>query len=170
MAEGKPRSRPRVAATRKKEPTGPYIAAAFLCENILSEEGYLLSAIRIVDQITFAPKTEGNADEQPVLLVNLKALVIFRAGEGIGSHNASFRLRDPQGEVLNMSRPLPFELPRPNSGFQIPTDIGFQVKQPGLYWIDVLLDGDVVTRISLEVRVAGVTNGGQEQLERSKPS
>ena len=69
---------------KSKGKAWPQLAAAFFCDRILEEtpDG-VLSAIRIVDQITIAvpPELEGH----PVF-IPVSGLIAFKSGEASGKH------------------------------------------------------------------------------------
>jgi len=148
--------------------TKPLVAAAFICEKILVEEGNIYSAIRIVDtykvklikiaqlkETVPRPTSIGDSTQ----LLDMSALVIVKAGTVTGKHEMSFRVRNPEGKETPFPDKFPvnFAMNDPAEGanatirFVMPANAN-----PGLYWIDVLWDGESLTSIPLKlVRESG---------------
>ncbi len=146
--------------------TGPYLAAACLCERVLEEKDAVLSAIRIVDRI----QLQGVAPpgmEPPQMLpvpIQLVALVMLKNGSARGTRRLSLQPRTPAG----------FKLPGPSipillegdddRGVNIRLLIQFSAEEEGIYWFDVLLDDEVVTRMPLRVVYQIATTNVPPQL------
>jgi hypothetical protein len=133
------------------ENTKPLVQAACICENVLLDKDGPASLIRIIDQITVhipsnAPK--GIPAGFPVQL-------FVRVGSGAfkGSGEISVQPKRPDG-TRGGRIVAPIELLGEQRGVQFKS--GFHVINPqqGVYWFDVLWNGEFLTSIPLEVTLA----------------
>jgi hypothetical protein len=146
MAKAKP---PR----RRRRPTGPYLAAAFLAEWVLAEADGVVSITRIVDRIALQPV----GISQPSLPGGIQALfkvVLFlswKTGGKPGSYVVNVELTNPKGETSGLMGQV-VELvdypPTNGANLIFRLQLGFE---PGLYWFDVYLDDRFVTAVPMEV-------------------
>jgi hypothetical protein len=132
------------------EPTGPYLAAAFLCERLLQDKDGVYSAIRLVDRIIQTATGPQPPAEMPPLPVNLTAFVSFKAGAARGRHTVTLRLEDPSGIRSNLGT-TGIVLEGDDRGANVAAQLGMNLRLEGLYWIDVLLGGNLVTRMPLRL-------------------
>jgi hypothetical protein len=129
-----------------EEQGGPFLQMAVLCEKVLREADGVLSLIRIVDRVTIS----GAGREMPQSPVRLTAAVAFKSGFAQGKYTVKLRPQRPSGKVLaELEFPLLFEGNERGAG--IVADITLMVQEEGLYWIDVLLEDQVATRIPLRI-------------------
>ena len=131
--------------------SGPYLSAAFLCEKVLKEENGVKSAIRIVDRVTRTvvlpqpPQTMEPFDYQIFLFLR------FKSGSARGPMSLKVRIIKPSGES-----PTPIEQTinlegEDDRGIDIVGNMNLKLELAGLYWFDVFLDGDRITRIPLKI-------------------
>lgn len=129
---------------------GPFLAAAFFCENILEDKDGTLSAIRIVDRVTQQATGPGAPKDMPPLTVTLWMLVVLRSGKARGRRTISLRPEGPSGrQAPPMELSVHFEGEERGQNFR--TQIGFVAEDEGLYWFDVLLEDELLTRVPLRV-------------------
>lgn len=127
--------------------TLPYIAAALLCEKVLQEKDEVISIMRIVDRLQY--RVEGlPPGVKPI--VNLQGLIMLKSGPVSGEHTVTIVAERPNGERKELNR-LPIVLRGKDYGHNIILNLGLGVEQDGLYWFDVLFDGDVLSRIPITV-------------------
>ncbi len=129
------------------DPGGPFLQAALICERLLTEQDGVLSPIRMVDRVFFLTDDEGKPVEPQHLCV---LLVGFRAGAARGSFNVEIRRESPSAEQMPiLSAPVYFE-GEGDRGANLIVRMAFEPdKGPGLYWFDVLFEGERVTRVPL---------------------
>ena len=134
----------------KPTSNGPFVQAALLCDLALEDKQGVLSAIRIVDRF-FLPSTDttGMGQGTPRAL-RTWLVVALKAGEAKGRHVVKLAVESPSG---NRS-PLPdadvlFE--GPDRGVNLVMNLQLGIQEEGLYWIDIFLGEDRLTRIPLRV-------------------
>src|SRR5271165_2674203 len=126
---------------------GPYLTAAFLCEKALNEVDGVASFIRVVDKWTVTGTTEAMLPT----LINATLVVIMRSGIHRGSSQLTIVPTTPSGAMMPpIVVPVSFEGDDDHgSGFIQP--IGFPAQESGLYWFDVSLDSQPLTKIPLRI-------------------
>ncbi len=126
---------------------GPYLTAAFLCEKALTEVDGVPSFIRIVDKWTVT----GTTETMLPTLINATLVVLMRSGIHRGSSQLTIVPTTPAGAVMPpMIIPVSFEGDDDHgTGFVQP--IGFPAQESGLYWFDVSIDSQPITKIPLRI-------------------
>jgi hypothetical protein len=125
--------------------TGPYITAAFICEKTLQEQDGVLSAIRIIDRITFTTTSDGT------LLQPRQALtfvITLKSGQARGTYTVSITQEMPSGQQAPFVE-APILLEGEDRGVNLILNGVFEPDEAGLYWWDVRFDGTLLTRIPL---------------------
>ena len=119
---------------------------AVLCEKVLQEKDGVLSLVRIVDRFS----VRGTQQEMPPSAFQITLVVTFKSGSASGKHYIKIRLQKPSGGfMLEQEFPVLFE--GADRGVGIVSQMGLILEEEGLYWIDVLFEDYVVTRIPLRV-------------------
>jgi hypothetical protein len=127
--------------------TGPHLTAALICERVLSEQDQVLSAIRIIDRVTFGVGADGKLvqPQQPIWF-----MIMLKSGSARGSYNVEIRREKPSGEQSPLlSAPVYFE--GEDRGASLVVAAAFEPDQAGLYWFDVYFEEERITRIPLRV-------------------
>jgi hypothetical protein len=125
----------------------PHLSLAVLCEKVLREADGVISAIRIVDRLNIA----GPTDEMPPTTANLTLLIGFKSGFMRGAARVKISPVTPAGQPLpTVEFPVYFE-GDDDRGVVIAAAMVFVLSESGLYWFDVALLDEVVTRIPLRV-------------------
>src|SRR6266487_3974568 len=129
---------------------GPYVRIATICERALQESDGVLSLIRVVDRLTHtAAGTDAPADMPPVTF-SLTLVVMLTSGQARGSYDILLRLELPSGLSRDLaSQRLLFEGEDRGVNIVAPSQLTFE--SPGLYWIQVLLDSVLMTKVPLRV-------------------
>jgi len=127
------------------DPTGPHLSVATICERVLTEQDSVLSAIRMVDRITFALGDEGEPvnPQYPITI-----LVVLRAGAARGTFNLEIRRESPSGEE-SVVLGAPVHLEGEERGASVVIGTMFAPDHAGLYWYDVYFEGERLTRMPL---------------------
>ena len=127
----------------------PHIGAAVFCEHILHEKDGVNSLIRIVDTFT-VPKIPAGVEGKAVVRVN--GFLMFKSGDAKGKYEVRLRLRPPAGDPQELGDPQYIVFDGGEHGAAIIMNLALEVKQPGLSWIDVIVDGELMTRMPFRLR------------------
>lgn len=134
-------------------PRGPFLAAAVLCERVLTEQDGVLSLIRIVDRITQTAVGPETPDEMPAFPVNLTAVIVLKSGSARGRHSVRITLEAPSGQEIGQEVILPVLLEGEDRGVNLVVNLGFQAEHEGIYWVNVHFGSQkhLLTRVPLRV-------------------
>jgi hypothetical protein len=133
--------------------SGPYLVAALICEKVLIEKDDVVSVIRMVDRITQSATGPDTPETMPPLALQMTALIAFKSGDARGPMTVAIQPEDPRGVQLGLFRQTShFE--GEDRGVNLIINLNFVAEIPGLYWWDVLLDGERITRMPLRVQYA----------------
>ena len=147
---------------------GPFLAMAAICEKVLEEKDGVLSVIRIVDRSVVRPQLVPGvvaSSGMPPTVIALTVVLSLKSGNARGSHRLSLQPETPSGLKINpVSVSVLFE--GEDRGVNLVMPMQMQVTQEGLYWFDVLLDDQRLTRIPLRVvyQVVQTNQPGTAQL------
>jgi hypothetical protein len=146
------------------EPSGgPYLTAIFFCEKALREADGVLSFVRVVDKWTLNSPGETMA---PAVLP-MTVVVMMKSGVHRGSGQITLTPRTPSGETMPpIHIPVQFEGDN-DRGVTASGMIGFPVKEPGAYWFEVSLDGQVLTRTAIRVAHMRIPSQNPQQQNPS---
>ena len=126
---------------------GPYLAAAFLCENALHEVDRVNSFVRMVDRWTVTGPTE----TMPQTAIQATLVVIFKSGIHRGTGQMAITPTSPSDVRLPpLTVPVLFEGDE-DRGIAVIIPMAFPVQEAGLYWFNISLDGQSFTEIPLRV-------------------
>lgn len=142
----------------QKELYRAYLSIAVFCEKVLREADNVLSLIRIVDRINIFGPTPEIRNPLPV---SLTMMVVFKSGILRGKQMITVRPSNPNGESMPaMSFPLLFE-GDDERGNALMANLQFLPVMEGLFWFDVYLNEEPVTRMPLRVpyQQAGFSTG-----------
>lgn len=128
----------------------PLLAAAFTCERILRETDGVLTAVRLVD--TFTVRRPPKLPPNLAPIVQCWILIYFKSGDTRGRYAVSLVMRSPSGQLSPIGDPMPIDLKGGPQGVTLAIELTFGVKEMGLHWIDVLLDGERVTSMPITLQ------------------
>lgn len=125
---------------------GPFLNTAMICERVLQEQDGVASAIRIIDRIIFLTDEEGT----PIVPQHPFTLFLnFKSGSARGSFKIAVRMESPSGQQVPVIETTAF-FEGEERGVNL---VGQTLFEPsdgaGLYWFDVLFEGEQLTRIPL---------------------
>ena len=124
---------------------------AVLCEQVLTEQDGVNSAIRIVDRLFNQAVGPGAPQEMPPAAFTLKALIVLKSDRARGRHTVSLQMEEPSGQSTEIGE-MPVLLEGEDRGANIVVDLALSLTHEGLHWIDVLLDEEtLLTRMPLRV-------------------
>src|SRR5690348_2104133 len=127
---------------------GPHVAVATLCDRVLHEQDGALSLIRIVDRFTISGATE----QMPPAQVQTTLVIVFRTGAlAVGAYMIKIRLIHPNAAASLVTEHRAFFDGREEASVNLIASLNLMLKEEGLYWIDVLFEDALVTRIPMRV-------------------
>lgn len=131
-------------------PKGPFVQAAVFCDRLLMEQDGTASIIRVIDKITHLVLGPDVPAELPQFTMQLKGVVMLKPGSALGRATFALVGERPDGQRHNLGEStVHFE--GGLRGVNIPLDVTVTFGQEGLYWFDVLIDGELMTRMPLAV-------------------
>lgn len=126
---------------------GPYLIAALFCDKVLREADGVLSFIRVVDRWNVT----GSTEQMPPTIIQTNLVVLMKSGIHRGSSQITITPTSPSGALLQqVTLPTIFE-GDDDHGSAVVAGIGFPVREAGLYWFDVAVEGQPITKIPLRV-------------------
>ena len=123
------------------EPAGLHTHYTLLCDDIRLEVGNRLSLIGMFQSIT--------TGQLPISLIKL-AVITYWHGQGTGS--AEVRILSPdRSAVIVVSNATQIELPDGGFTHNLVFFVNVVLPQEGLYWVQTLLDSEVVDEVPFAV-------------------
>lgn len=126
----------------------PLLLTAIFCERPLFEQDGVVSFIRIFDRI-FVP----NIPHPTETAIQLTLVLMFKGGGYKGKARVAILPRPPS----NAERPRSereIELPeQPNGGTNLIAILPFAPSEEGVYWFEIFVNDELVTRTPLDVQV-----------------
>jgi len=133
-------------SSNREETYRPLLRIAAFCEKFLQERDGTVSLIRIVDRIT----VRGQSKDMPALPVSLFLVVSFMSGFMRGKASIRVKPVTPSGKELErVEFPVLFE--GEDRGVNIVHNITLVTREEGLYWFDLYVEDELITRIPLRV-------------------
>lgn len=119
----------------------PTLSAALICERILQEHDGTVSVIRIIDSVEMgiaAPPGARLPSPLPPLTIPLAVLVAVKSGGTRGRQSFRVSINGPDGRSA-LGPEVGFEttFERDESGHNLILNIGLQVRESGLYWLEI---------------------------------
>ena len=132
------------------ENSGPYLVAALLCEKILQEQDGTISIIRIVDRLAITVSALSSPETMPLTPINLQALISLKSGSAKGRETLIVKAETPSGlKLFEQLFPVLFE--GDDRGMNIVITLNIIAEQEGVYWFEITLDNQFLTRIPLRI-------------------
>jgi hypothetical protein len=129
---------------------GPYLNIATICEKVLQEKDETISLIRIVDRVTVTVAASSSPEVIPPMLLNLNAFLSFKSGTAKGRHTIKWVLEEPSG-IRGSEQLLPALFEGEDRGANFILNLNVTVNQEGVYWFDIFLENQLLTRIPLRI-------------------
>lgn len=146
------------------EAGGPYVQMAALCERVLEGKDGVLSVIRIIDRFTFTASGPSPPEEMPPGTINITIVIMLKSGFARGRFNLRIIPNTPSGKTLS-GLGAGVLLEGDDRGANVVLSGQMHVKEEGLYWFDVLLQEQLLTRIPLRLVYQRVIQGRRPETE-----
>jgi hypothetical protein len=139
-------------------PPKPWVNVAAFCEKVLIERDSVVSAIRIVDVVMVPDDAPRGA------AIPLSVLVVLRAGDFIGDAQVSLMLEEPDGTRKPFPEKWPVMFPgNEQGGVNLVVNFALAVQTLGLYWVEIIWNDEILTRIPLKLVRALAQNAVPQQ-------
>ncbi len=129
---------------------GPYLNAAVICEKVLQEKDEAVSIIRVVDRITVTAAASFSPENMQPIPLNLSAFLSFRSGAAKGRNTIKWVMEEPSG-IRGPEQLLPVLFEGEDRGANFILSLPLTVNQEGVYWFDIFLEDQLLTRIPLRI-------------------
>ncbi len=125
----------------------PWVQIAAFCQNAIIEANTgALSVIKITDSVGVA----GMAPEMQPQPIQLTMAIILKSDQMVGQYHVRIRVTSPQG-TQTLGQEILFVFEGGPRGVQTILPVGMIATEPGLYWFDIMIENDVITRVPLTV-------------------
>jgi len=129
---------------------GPYLNAALICEKVLQEKDEINSIIRIVDRVVITTAASSSPEKMPPTQLNLNVFLSFKSGSSRGRHTIKWVVETPSG-IRKPEQLLPALFEGDDRGVNFIIGLNMVIDQEGVYWFDVFLEDQLLTRIPLRI-------------------
>jgi hypothetical protein len=129
---------------------GPFLQVAAFCEKVLNEQDGVISAIRIVDRMTFTLSGKEAPEKMPPMNLSITLLVRFKSGDAPGKYELNVKPVSPSGKQLPTFT-FPFVLGGGELSANMILGYNVKVEETGIYWFEILLGKQSYTKVSLNV-------------------
>jgi len=147
-------------------PQGPYLQMAVICERVLREEDGVLSVIRIIDRLTHTIVAREMPDPLPPVEYTIWFALAFKSGAARGRHSLKIVQEEPSGlrrDLFEQSIMLEGQ----ERGANFVAEVRTKFEQEGLYWFDVFLSDQFMTRMPFKLEYNLVRQAGPPSPPRS---
>jgi hypothetical protein len=131
-------------------PQGPYLQMAVICERVLREQDGVLSLIRVVDRLTHTIVGAELPDPLPPVSYTLWFALRFKSGNARGRQTLKIVQEQPSGlrsDLVEQSIMLEGE----DRGTDFVGRVQMRLDQEGVYWFNVFLNDQFMTRMPLRL-------------------
>lgn len=137
--------------------TGPHLTMAVLCEKVLHEHDGVISAIRIIDQLTQTATGPEPPEQMPPFISNdLTMVITVKSDQARGRYGIRLRPEQPGGVQLPATEQA-ITIQPGAAGVNLIMPLVLPIAHEGVYWFDVFLTARppqpdrLLTRVPLEV-------------------
>lgn len=135
------------------ERRGVWVQMAAFCEKVLEDKDGVLSLIRVVDRF-FVPDLPEEVHPEGATGLQTFAVIAFKSDGPFGPARLEMHHRPPGGPQLQM-KPVDIHMRGGVEGAQLRAELILPLTREsiGTHWFDVVIDGRILTRLTLEVQL-----------------
>jgi hypothetical protein len=144
-------------------PQGPYLQMAVICERVLREQDGVLSVIRVIDRLTHTIVGREMPDPLPPVPYTVWFALAFKSGSARGRQTLKIVQEQPSGlrsDLFEHSLMLEGE----DRGANFVAQVQAKFEQEGVYWFDVFLSDQLMTRMPFRLTYNLVRRTGSPPL------
>lgn len=130
---------------------GPYLNAALLCERVLQERDGVLSIIRVIDRLVVQVMGTQLPDQMPPAPIACYAVVMLKTGSFAGKYKLQVTPSTPSQKVLPTASVDVLMEGGEDRGTNLVIPIQMLAEEEGVYWFEVKLAEQVLTKIPLRL-------------------
>jgi hypothetical protein len=138
----------------KSKHAKPLLAAAVICEKVVTDKENVATLVRIVDTLNVVPldaPVAGSAVTTPLMSISPLALFIsFKSGDAKGKRHLEVFAISPGGKKERIAESDTFFIGQ-EQGVNVTLHLAPPLGDPGLHWFDVRLDGALMAKVPLRV-------------------
>ena len=139
---------------------GPYLQIAAFCEQVIEDKRGVLSLINVVDRTTQSVGGPQTPEEMPTFDLNWKLVLSMKSGEARGSYPIRIVPELPSAETKEPVL-LSVHLEGGNRGANVVVNMSMRIEMPGIHWVNVYFDDELLTRLPIEVIYSRFSGSGR---------
>src|SRR5262245_26553094 len=143
-----------MAKKKSAKGSGPHLAVAVFCERLLQEKDGVPSLMRMVDVLTVRKPPDPmplGTDGLPMRpMTTTTVVIVFKSGDAKGERVLRIDAESPSGEVKRGPENTVHFL-GDEKGINLHGEVPVDISEEGLYWFDVFMDDQRVTRMPLRI-------------------
>jgi uncharacterized protein DUF6941 len=132
------------------ETGGPWLQMAVICEKVLQEQDGVLSVIRVIDRVNVTAQGIATPEEMPPTNLTFPAVITLKSGFCRGRYDLKIVPITPSGKSLKENI-VSVQLDGEDRGMNILINLVFQANEEGLYWFEIYVQNQLLTRMPLRV-------------------
>jgi len=152
---------PDIGGRMRKKAGGPYLQAALFCERVLQEKDEVLSLIRVIDRVILRAVGSAPPDQMPAGIVACQAVIMLKTGSLAGKYKLGLLPTTPSGKVLPETSVGILLEGGEDRGINVILNVQFLAQEEGIYWFDLKLENQLLTRIPLRLVYQPLTQSSQ---------
>jgi hypothetical protein len=130
---------------------GPYVGLAAFCERVLVEKDEVISLVRVIDRITAVRPASVFGDQMPPVTHPLWMVISLRPDRARGRHPIKVEVEKPSTERVQIfDGSVLFEAEDRSVNVLLNVG-GLAFELEGLYWFDVSLGTELLSRVPLRI-------------------
>lgn len=139
---------------------GPYLQVAAFCEQVIEDKTGVLSLIRVVDRLTVNSRGTEVPEDMPPFDLNWKLVLMLKSGEVKGSRLITIVPELPSAETKSPTT-LSVHFEGGNRGANVVADFRLKMELEGVYWVNVYLENELLTKLPIEVIYSRIVGPGR---------
>jgi len=130
---------------------GPYLQAALFCERVLQENDGVLTIVRVIDRFTVQVRGPQASDALPPVPIGFTAVIILKTGSFEGKYKLTLTPVTPTKKELPAASVDLLLEGGEDRGVNAILPVQMLANEEGVYWFEVKLAGQILTKIPLRL-------------------